>query len=110
MRVIVIDIDFVKIVFVCNNVEVYGIVDKIEFICGDFLLLVVCLKVDVVFFSLFWGGLDYVIVEIFDIRMMMFFDGFEIFRFFKKIINNIVYFFLRNVDIDQVVFLVGFGG
>lgn len=28
------------------------------------------------FFSFSWGGLDYVIVEIFDIRTMMFFDGY----------------------------------
>uniref|UniRef100_A0A8C6HIW0 Trimethylguanosine synthase n=1 Tax=Mus spicilegus TaxID=10103 RepID=A0A8C6HIW0_MUSSI len=109
-RVIAIDIDPVKIDLARNNAEVYGIADKIEFICGDFLLLAPCLKADVVFLSPPWGGPDYATAETFDIRTMMSPDGFEIFRLSQKITNNIVYFLPRNADIDQVASLAGLGG
>ncbi|XP_062935568.1 trimethylguanosine synthase isoform X1 [Cynocephalus volans] len=109
-RVIAIDIDPVKIDLARNNAEVYGIADKIEFICGDFLLLASCLKADVVFLSPPWGGPDYATAETFDIRTMMSPDGFEIFRLSQKITNNIVYFLPRNTDIDQVASLAGPGG
>ncbi|XP_021078577.1 trimethylguanosine synthase isoform X2 [Mesocricetus auratus] len=109
-RVIAIDIDPVKIDLARNNAEVYGIADKIEFICGDFLLLAPCLKADVVFLSPPWGGPDYATAETFDIRTMMFPDGFEVFRLSKKITNNIVYFLPRNADVDQVASLAGPGG
>ncbi|XP_005396132.1 PREDICTED: trimethylguanosine synthase [Chinchilla lanigera] len=109
-RVIAIDIDPVKIDLARNNAEVYGIADKIEFICGDFLLLAPTLKADVVFLSPPWGGPDYATAETFDIRTMMCPDGFEIFRLSQKITNNIVYFLPRNADIDQVASLAGPGG
>ncbi|KAL6040923.1 hypothetical protein STEG23_037899 [Scotinomys teguina] len=91
-RVIAIDIDPVKIDLARNNAEVYGVVDKIEFICGDFLLLAPCVKADVVFLSPPWGGPDYATAETFDIRTMI---------LSQKITNNIVYFLPRNADIDQ---------
>lgn len=72
---IVIDIDLVKIIFVCYNVIVYGVEDCIDFIVGDYMKLILCLKVDVVFLSLLWGGLDYVSVEVFDIKIMILLDG-----------------------------------
>ncbi|XP_032277450.1 trimethylguanosine synthase isoform X3 [Phoca vitulina] len=109
-RVIAIDIDPVKIDLARNNAEVYGVADKIEFICGDFLLLASHLKADVVFLSPPWGGPDYATAETFDIRTMMSPDGFEIFRLSRKITNNIVYFLPRNADIDQVASLAGPGG
>ncbi|XP_023573502.1 trimethylguanosine synthase isoform X2 [Octodon degus] len=109
-RVIAIDIDPVKIDLARNNAEVYGVADKIEFICGDFLLLAPSLKADVVFLSPPWGGPDYATAETFDIRTMMCPDGFEIFRLSQKITNNIVYFLPRNADTDQVASLAGPGG
>ncbi|XP_033616619.1 trimethylguanosine synthase [Fukomys damarensis] len=109
-RVIAIDIDPVKIDLARNNAEVYGIADKIEFICGDFLLLAPDLKADVVFLSPPWGGPDYATAETFDIQTMMCPDGFEIFRLSQRITNNIVYFLPRNADVDQVASLAGPGG
>uniref|UniRef100_A0A2K5ES20 Trimethylguanosine synthase n=1 Tax=Aotus nancymaae TaxID=37293 RepID=A0A2K5ES20_AOTNA len=109
MRVIAVDIDPVKIDLARNNAEVYGIADKIEFICGDFLLLAPCLKADVVFLSPPWGGPDYATAEIFDIRTMMSPDGYPL-EVLRKITNNIVYFLPRNADIDQVASLAGPGG
>lgn len=43
--VIVIDIDFFKIEYVWYNVVIYGVVDYIEFIVGDFFKIVFNLKV-----------------------------------------------------------------
>jgi trimethylguanosine synthase len=54
---IAVDIDPVKIDLARNNAKVYGITDKIEFICRDFLLLAPCLKVDIGFLRLPCGGL-----------------------------------------------------
>ncbi|XP_061027331.1 trimethylguanosine synthase isoform X3 [Eubalaena glacialis] len=109
-RVIAIDIDPVKIDLARNNAEIYGVADKIEFICGDFLQLASRLKADVVFLSPPWGGPDYATAEIFDISTMMAPDGFEIFRLSQKITNNIIYFLPRNANIDQVASLAGPGG
>ncbi|CAM5090075.1 unnamed protein product [Eretmochelys imbricata] len=124
-RVIAIDIDPVKISLACNNAEVYGVADQIDFICGDFMLLASHIKADVVFLSPPWGGPDYATAEIFDVRTMISPDGyplkvllffpllvstFEIFRLSQKITNNIVYFLPRNADIDQVASLAGPGG
>uniref|UniRef100_A0A6I8PCG9 Trimethylguanosine synthase n=1 Tax=Ornithorhynchus anatinus TaxID=9258 RepID=A0A6I8PCG9_ORNAN len=100
-RVIAIDIDPVKIDLARNNAQVYGVADRLELICGDFLLLAPNLKADVVFLSPPWGGPDYATAEIFDIRTMMSPDGFEIFSLSRKITNNIVYFLPRNADVDQ---------
>ncbi|XP_010005183.1 PREDICTED: trimethylguanosine synthase [Chaetura pelagica] len=109
-RVIAIDIDPEKLSLARNNAEVYGVVDQIEFVCGDFMVLAADLKADVVFLSPPWGGPDYATAEIFDIQTMICPDGFEIFRLSKKITNNIVYFLPRNADIDQVASLAGPGG
>ncbi|KAJ8785388.1 hypothetical protein J1605_006985 [Eschrichtius robustus] len=83
-RVIAVDIDPVKIDLACNNAEIDGVADKIEFICGDFLQLASRLKVEVVFFSPPWGGPDYTTAEIFDISTMTSPDGFEIFQTFPE--------------------------
>ncbi|XP_007464096.1 PREDICTED: trimethylguanosine synthase [Lipotes vexillifer] len=109
-RVIAVDIDPVKIDLARHNAEIYGVADKIEFICGDFLQLASHLKADVVFLSPPWGGPDYATAEIFDISTMMSPDGFEIFRLSQKITNNIIYFLPRNANIDQVASLAGPGG
>ncbi|XP_058899391.1 trimethylguanosine synthase [Kogia breviceps] len=109
-RVIAVDIDPVKIELARNNAEVYGVADKIEFICGDFMQLASRLKADVVFLSPPWGGPDYATAEVFDISTMMSPGGFEIFRLSQKITNNIIYFLPRNANIDQVASLAGPGG
>lgn len=109
-RVIAIDIDPEKLSLARNNAEVYGVADRIEFVCGDFMVLAADLQADVVFLSPPWGGPDYATAEIFDIQTMICPDGFEIFRLSKKITNNIVYFLPRNADIDQVASLAGPGG
>ncbi|KAM9200058.1 trimethylguanosine synthase [Mergus octosetaceus] len=121
-RVIAIDIDPEKLNLARSNAEVYGVADKIEFMCGDFMVLAADLKADVVFLSPPWGGPDYATAEIFDIQTMICPDGypfkvvcpcgcdFQSFTLSKKITNNIVYFLPRNADINQIASLAGPGG
>ncbi|XP_020668629.3 trimethylguanosine synthase [Pogona vitticeps] len=109
-RVIAIDIDPGKICLAQNNAAVYGVADKIEFICGDFMKVASRLKADVVFLSPPWGGPEYATAEVFDVQTMISPDGFEIFKVSQRITNNIVYFLPRNADVDQVASLAGPGG
>ena len=85
---IAIDIDPVKIDLARNNAEIYGVVDKIEFICGDFLQLASSLTADVVFLSPPWGGPDYATAEIFDISTMISPDGYplEVLEFTQTVV------------------------
>ncbi|NWI08592.1 TGS1 synthase, partial [Crypturellus soui] len=112
-RVIAIDIDSEKLSLARNNAQVYGVAERIEFICGDFMVLASQLKADVVFLSPPWGGPDYATAEIFDIQTMICPDGYPLIcepLLSKMITNNIVYFLPRNADIDQVASLAGPGG
>lgn len=74
--VIAIDIDPEKLSLARSNAEVYGVADKIEFMCGDFMVLAADLKADVVFLSPPWGGPDYATAEVFDIQTMICPDGY----------------------------------
>ncbi|KAG8442044.1 hypothetical protein GDO86_011003 [Hymenochirus boettgeri] len=108
-KVIAIDIDPVKLDYARNNADVYGVMDRIEFILGDFMLLAPDLKADAIFLSPPWGGPEYLNAESFDIRTMLL-DGFEVFGLSKQITKNIIYFLPRNTDLEQVVSLAGPGG
>ncbi|NXG70245.1 TGS1 synthase, partial [Baryphthengus martii] len=111
-RVIAIDIDPEKLSLARHNARVYGVADRIEFVCGDFMVLAADLRADVVFLSPPWGGPDYATAEIFDIQTMICPDGypFKVTRHDFLITDNIVYFLPRNADIDQVASLAGPGG
>lgn len=58
-RVIAIDIDPVRLNCARHNARIYGVEDRIEFICGDYMALLPRLKADVVFLSPPWGGKDF---------------------------------------------------
>ncbi|XP_070830715.1 trimethylguanosine synthase [Chaetodon trifascialis] len=109
-RVLAIDIDSVRLDLAWHNAMVYGVADQIDFLQGDFLQLAPHLRGDVVFLSPPWGGPDYLTAEVFDIKVMMEPDGFEIFHLAKLISDNIVYFLPRNADMDQIASLAGPGG
>ncbi|NWI35585.1 TGS1 synthase, partial [Picathartes gymnocephalus] len=104
-RVIAIDIDPEKLRLAQHNAGVYGVAERIDFLCGDFMALAAGLRADVVFLSPPWGGPDYASAEIFDIQSMICPDGYPF-----QITNNIVYFLPRNADINQVASLAGPGG
>ncbi|XP_054888938.1 trimethylguanosine synthase isoform X2 [Poeciliopsis prolifica] len=109
-RVVAIDIDAERLAMARHNSVVYNVVDRIDFLQGDFLQLAPTLRGDVVFLSPPWGGPDYLNADVFDIQTMMEPDGFRIFSQAKQITENIVYFLPRNADMNQVASLAGPGG
>lgn len=69
--VIAIDIDPRKIELAQHNAQVYGVADRIEFICGDFFALAPKLKADVAFLSPPWGGPEYSNLESYELEEML---------------------------------------
>ncbi|KAI9343480.1 RNA cap guanine-N2 methyltransferase-domain-containing protein [Zopfochytrium polystomum] len=110
-RVIAVDIDPVKIMCAKHNAGVYGVLDKIEFICGDFMTMRDRgVQADVVFLSPPWGGPSYVNEEVYCINSMMSINGDALFRAAAAIAPNVIYYMPRNVNRDQLAALAGPAG
>ncbi|KAG0375503.1 Trimethylguanosine synthase [Mortierella sp. AD032] len=101
-RVIAIDIDPVRLQCARHNARIYGVEDRIEFICGNYMQLLPGLKADVVFLSPPWGGPGYLAQDVFDIKRDIPMDGEFLFNETCKITKNIAYFLPRNSDPDQI--------
>ncbi|KAF8928151.1 Trimethylguanosine synthase [Haplosporangium gracile] len=101
-RVIAIDIDPVRLQCARHNARIYGVEDRIEFICGDYMTLLPRLKADVVFLSPPWGGPGYLAQDLFDIKRDIPMDGEHLFNETCKITKNIAYFLPRNSDPEQI--------
>ncbi|KAF9905347.1 Trimethylguanosine synthase [Linnemannia zychae] len=101
-RVIAIDIDPVRLNCARHNARIYGVEDRIEFICGDYMKLLPRLKADVVFLSPPWGGPGYLAQDVFDIKRDIPMDGEFLFNETCKITKNIAYFLPRNSDPNQI--------
>lgn len=109
-KVIAIDIDPQKIELAKHNAQIYGVEDKIDFIVGDFFNLSEKLVADVVFLSPPWGGPDYIVDNVFDIKNILApRGGIELFKVSQKISNNIAYFLPKNIDSSQLVKMSGPG-
>ncbi|KAF9355368.1 Trimethylguanosine synthase [Mortierella sp. AD094] len=106
-RVIAIDIDPVRLMCARHNARIYGVEDRIEFICGDYMTLIPRLKADVVFLSPPWGGPEYLAQDEFDIKRDIPMDGEYLFNETCKITKNIAYFLPRNSNADQIGSLAG---
>ncbi|KAG0004249.1 Trimethylguanosine synthase [Entomortierella chlamydospora] len=106
-RVIAIDIDPVRLMCARHNAKIYGVEDRIEFICGDYMKLIPRLKADVVFLSPPWGGPEYLAQDEFDIKRDIPMDGEYLFNETSKITKNIAYFLPRNSNADQIGRLAG---
>ncbi|KAI6651691.1 hypothetical protein LOD99_4939 [Oopsacas minuta] len=108
-RVIAIDIDPIKIKYAKHNAEIYNVSDRIEFILGDFFMIMPLLKaIDVVFLSPPWGGPKYLNASLFDLSYIPL-GGYEIFELSSTTTPNIAYYVPRNVNVDQMVKLGGPG-
>uniref|UniRef100_A0A915KGH1 Trimethylguanosine synthase n=1 Tax=Romanomermis culicivorax TaxID=13658 RepID=A0A915KGH1_ROMCU len=107
-QVIAVDIDPLKIKCARRNAEIYGVADRIQFICADFFHVAPRLKADVCFLSPAWGGPDYQRQTTFDLKSMKP-DGYQIFKAAKRICDNIVYFLPKNTSIAQLSQLAGPG-
>jgi trimethylguanosine synthase len=77
--VIAIDIDPVKINCAKHNAKIYGVLDKIQFVNGDFFdhvhkvilhLFTLLIQADAVFMSPPWGGPSYSSQDMFDVEVM----------------------------------------
>uniref|UniRef100_F1KWE8 Trimethylguanosine synthase n=1 Tax=Ascaris suum TaxID=6253 RepID=F1KWE8_ASCSU len=133
--VIAIDLDPVRLRCAARNAQVYGVADRINFICTDFFhfarsprvwLPVVedneqeagrseegtaeGYPVDAVFLSPPWGGPSYLKMKEFDISAHLTPNGFEIFRVARGLSPNIAYFLPRQTTVSQLVSLAGPGG
>ncbi|KAG9451038.1 hypothetical protein H6P81_011003 [Aristolochia fimbriata] len=102
-HVLAIDIDPQKIEYARHNATVYGVVDSIDFVCGDIFQLFPKLKGNTVFLSPPWGGPDYAKVQTYDIKTMLKpHDGYFLFKIAKGIASRIVMFLPRSVDVNQL--------
>lgn len=104
--VIAIDIDPVKIEIARNNAKVYGVADRIEFICADFFDVCARLKADVIFFSPPWGGPAYLDAAVFDLAAMQP-SGAALHAAASAIAPNVVYFLPKNTNLHQMATLGG---
>ncbi|XP_055345496.1 trimethylguanosine synthase-like [Paramacrobiotus metropolitanus] len=107
-RVIAVDIDPQKIAFAQHNARIYGVEERIEFICADFFEVAGRLRADAVFLSPPWGGPQYMEHRSFDLQKMQL-DGFRCFAAAKQISDSIAFFLPRNASIEQIVSLAGAG-
>ena len=105
-RVYAVDVDANKIEMARENAAIYGVADKIEFICADFLQLA-CdgffekLRVDGVFVSPPWGGPAYIRQTQFRLGDMPI-DGALFWFAARSISPNIGLFLPRNMDTDNL--------
>lgn len=129
-RVIAIDTNPTAILCAKHNAHIYGVLDKIEFIVGDFFELVNAkesiLKADAVFLSPPWGGPTYRNDKIFDLDTMLPYSAYVhppcvrpsnwsvtntgqrsfIFTQASKISKNIALYIPRTSNLNQVAELV----
>ncbi len=69
--VIAIELDPTRLEISRHNARIYGVEQRIDFICGDFLALLPGLKADVIFLAPPWGGVGYLDVAVFDLETMI---------------------------------------
>lgn len=116
-RVIAIDLDPVRLKCARENAKVYGVEDRIEFVCGDFFHFAAKwtndigkpIEVDAVFLSPPWGGPGYLKSKDFDLDDLTP-NGFDIYTAARKMSPNIAYFLPRNTKVKQLIALGGPGG
>ncbi|VDM53591.1 unnamed protein product [Angiostrongylus costaricensis] len=114
-RVIAIDMDPIRLKCARENARVYGVEDRIDFICCDFFHFAskwmndVGKPVDAVFLSPPWGGPSYLKSTVFDLDDLNP-NGFDIFTVARKLSPNIAYFLPRNTALKQLISLSGSGG
>ena len=103
-----------------RNAEIYGVADRIHFICGNFFHVArallgsspavngkrVCL--DGVFLSPPWGGPAYIQQPVFDLHHMCP-DGVETLEWARRLSPNVCFFVPRNTSVKQLVTVAGAG-
>ncbi|KAL0591741.1 hypothetical protein ABG067_000884 [Albugo candida] len=107
-HVIAVEIDPDRIQKAKHNAKVYGVSDRIEWICGDALQVLSKLQADVIFLSPPWGGLNYN-RDLYTLEDMMINEscsGQDLFQLAVKITGNIVYYLPKATSQDELQALV----
>lgn len=133
-HVVAIDIDPIKLALARNNAAIYGVEDRITFLCGDFCEFARAYgenkghtskvwqgwdqkKFDIVFMSPPWGGVNYQrptfagqdhaqYQDIYPLSKLHPVHGKELFRLAQAICERTVMYLPRNVDLEEVAQLV----
>jgi len=110
--VLAVDLDSVKIKCARRNAEIYGVAERITFICGNFFHVARALlgsrppntgsHIDAVFLSPPWGGPTYLQQLVFDLQRDMCPDGDSIMHWASQLTPNICIFLPRNTSIKQL--------
>ncbi|XP_005105527.1 uncharacterized protein LOC101862205 [Aplysia californica] len=100
-RVISIDIDPKKIDMAKNNARIYGVLDQIEFHCGDFFEEALQFKdeAEIVFLSPPWGGPNYKASKVFPMEDM---QATRLLSISRAITENIIFFLPRNCSVEEI--------
>ncbi len=103
-RVIAVDLSPTRLEMARHNAEIYGVADKIEFVCADafeFLeLKAQSLQISAVFLSPPWGGPEYCMKPVFHPQNDLFNGrGLELFQLARSITRNRVFFMPRQTDL-----------
>lgn len=94
-----------------HNAQVYGVLDKIDFIVGDYLQLSDSLQADAVFLSPPWGGPEYMKGGIYDLETSLLpVPASELMQKTRQITNNIALYLPRNTNTSQLAVIAGQGG
>lgn len=105
MRVIGCDINLERLEMAKNNAKIYGVSHQCEFILGDFLNIMPSLKcdrIDAVFLSPPWGGIEYKDHKKYSLNSMTP-NGYDVVEMCRKYItDNIAFLMPRNVDLQEV--------
>lgn len=105
IRVIGCDISQDKIDMARNNAKIYGVAHQCDFILGDFMEVMKTLrpkKVDAVFLSPPWGGINYTAIEKYSLNHMTP-NGYDIIHACRQYLtDNIAFMMPRNVDLREI--------
>ncbi|WFD42987.1 putative diacylglycerol O-acyltransferase tgs1 [Malassezia psittaci] len=129
-RVVAIDIDPLKIALARHNAQIYGVQQRITFLCGDIRDFVkdraqkdvdgdlwggcINLNFDVIFLSPPWGGVGYLNPSLpEDVEKQKFLDeyslselsplkGLDLFRLARQVSKNVVLYLPRNTNLNEI--------
>ena len=98
-KVIAVELDRERLKLAINNARIYGVLDRIQFIRGDYFKVVKKLRdVDVVFLSPPWGGPEYAGREVFRLEAMKIGEK-DPFEYARQLTPNVIYYVPRNTAI-----------
>ncbi|KAE8542410.1 hypothetical protein D1P53_001187 [Cryptococcus gattii VGV] len=110
-RVIAIDNDITRLKIARHNALHHGVADRIEFILGDYTEFARSFaeknpedKIDVVFLSPPWGGIDYLNSPsaTYSLSSILPIHGRDLFNLTSKLTPNIAYYLPRNMDMQEI--------